>query len=313
MLVERRRASMASRRSQLRYLVTVAEEGQITRAAMKLGLAQPTLSQAIAQLERELGAELLERRPRGVALTPAGEAFIAKARTALEAEADAAQTARSLARSGRGALAVGFVGPPPVTSTPELFAVFAASHPDAQLAFRDLPFPSGRTSTWLADVDVAICHPPARDPGIGFHAIRVEPRALVAHRDHPLALRDELDVHDALDETFVGYDPEVQRAWAGFHCLDDHRGAPPANTTDDHALTTLQMLGIMSSSRQAITAVPYRDATIAQQILPDVMAIPLADLEPAMVSLVWHTDNPNPLLGELLTAAGHCPSSGDGV
>src|SRR6266571_8981421 len=85
-------ASMPLRLAQLRYLVTAAEEGQMTRAARKLHLAQPALSQAIAQLESELGVELLHRNPRGVTPTEAGEAFLAKARTALAATEDAALT-----------------------------------------------------------------------------------------------------------------------------------------------------------------------------------------------------------------------------
>ncbi len=304
---------MASRRSQLRYLVTVAEEGQITRAASKLKLAQPTVSQAIAQLERELGVELLERHPRGVTLTAAGETFIVKARAALAAETDAAQTARSLARAGRGAMAVGFIGPPPMTSTPELFAAFAEMHADAQITYRDLPFPSGATSNWLAAVDVAFCHRPHAEQGVRTHAVRVEPRAIVAHRMHPLARRDGVTAADVLDETFVSYDPDIQREWAGFHSLDDHRGAPPAHTTPDHALTSLQMLGIMSSSTRAITAVPHRDATIARQVLPDIVAMPLPELKPAAVSLVWRADNRNPLLESLLAAAQQLTPSLDGV
>jgi DNA-binding transcriptional LysR family regulator len=304
---------MASRRSQLRYLVAVAEEGQITRAASKLKLAQPTLSQAIAQLERELGVELLERHPRAVTLTPAGEAFIAKARAALAAETDAAQTAASLARATSGAIAIGFIGPPPVTSTPELFVTFAASHPDAQITFRDLPFPTGATSAWLASVDVALCHAPLEERDIATHAVRVEPLAIVAHGTHPVARRGELTVQDAIEATFVGYDPAVQPAWAGFHCLDDFRGAPSEHLTHDRAITSLQMLGIMSSSTRAITAIPLRDVRIAQQVLPTVTAIPMVDLEPAVISLVWRTDNRNPLLEALLTAARELPPSDDGV
>jgi|SRR5271166_468659 len=293
---------MPSRHSQLRYLAAVAEEGQITNAARRLKLTQPTVSQAIAQLEAELGIVLLERHPRGVTLTPAGEAFLAKAPAALAAERDAARTAESLVRAAEGALVVGFIGPPPATSTPELFVEFTENHPDAQLTFRDLPFPCGTTSAWLEGADVAFCHRPRAETGVGVQPVRVEPRALVAARDHPLALRAELSAEEILDETFVSYGPEVQPEWAGFHSIDDHRGAPPQHTTHDHALTSLQMLGVMFSSR-AITTVPYADARIAQQVLPHVAAIPLTDLDPAEVSLVWRTDNLSPMLEALLTAA----------
>jgi DNA-binding transcriptional LysR family regulator len=287
---------------QLRYFVTVSEEGQITRAARRLHIAQPALSQALAQLETELDIVLFERHPRGVTLTPAGEAFLVKARAALAAEAETVQVALSLRRAANATIAVGFVGPPPAISTPELFAAFAKSNPEAKVSYQDLPFPRGSTSAWLADVDVAVCHRPSVEEGLGAQPLRVEPRAAVVHRDHPLAQRSELDVADVLDETFVGYHPEVQPEWAGFHSLDDHRGGPPGSLTDDAAQTSLQMLGIMSSPH-AITTVPHADAKLAAQVLPDIVAIPLRDAAPAVVSLVWRRDTGNPLVDDLLAAA----------
>src|SRR5271165_3031113 len=140
---------MNFKRGQLRYFVTVAEEGQITRAAARLRIAQPAVSQAITQLESELGVALLERHARGVTLTAAGEAFLPKARAAVAREQEAALAAQSLARAARGIVEVGFIGPPPMLSSPELFAAFAAAHPDAEISFRDLPFPRGPSAQWL--------------------------------------------------------------------------------------------------------------------------------------------------------------------
>jgi len=295
---------------QLRYFVTVSEEGQITRAARRLHIAQPALSQALAQLEAELDIVLFERHPRGVTLTPAGEAFLVKARAALAAEAETVQVALSLRRAANATIAVGFIGPPPAISTPDLFAAFAESNPEARISYQDLPFPRGSTSAWLADVDVAVCHRPSVEEGLGAQPVRVEPRAVVVHRDHPLAQRPELDVVDVLDETFVGYHPEVQPEWAGFHSLDDHRGGPPGSLTDDAAQTSLQMLGIMSSPH-AITTVPYADAKLAVQVLPDILAIPLRDAAPAVVSLVWRRDTSNPLIDDLVAAAKRLAPGGD--
>src|SRR3982074_3055485 len=73
----------------LRYFVAVAEEGQVTRAAERLHLAQPALSQALSKLEAGLRVKLLERHARGVSLTPAGKAFLQKLRGALAAMDDA--------------------------------------------------------------------------------------------------------------------------------------------------------------------------------------------------------------------------------
>jgi len=303
---------MPSRRTQLRYLVTAAREGQITAAANKLKLAQPTLSQAIAQLECELGVSLLERHRNGVTLTPAGETFIVKASEALAAESDAARTGEELARAADGTIVVGFVGPPPLMSTPELFADFSDNHPDAQIDFRDLPFPQGSTSTWLAGVDVALCHRPCTESGVSVHTVRVEPRAIVFRRDHHLASRRSLGVEDVIDETFVGYHASIQEGWAGFHSLDDHRGGPPKQVTADHALTSLQMLGIMPCSR-GTTTVPQADARLAQQVAQNIVAVPLADAEPFFVSDAWPTENRNPLLQALVAAARRIPTQVHGV
>ena len=292
---------MSFRRGQLRNFVTVAEEGQITRASAKLRLAQPAVSQSIAQLEFELGVELLERHPRGVTLTPAGEAFLPKARDFVASERDAEMTAKSLARAAAGVIEVGFIGPPPTLSAPELFNAFAEAHPDAEVSLRDLPFPRGATATWLEEVDVAFCHRPAVDPGISLKVIRTEPRGLVAHAGHRFARREELTVAEVLDETFVSYHPDVQPEWAGFHSLDDHRGGPPRSMTVDRAMTSLQMLGIMTTSR-AVTTVPLTDARVAQAVLP-AAAIPLTDADPAVVSLVWRAEHAHPLVRALVTVA----------
>ncbi len=295
---------------QLRYFITVAEEGQITRAARKLHIAQPALSQALAQLESELDIELFVRHPRGVTLTAAGQAFLVKARAALAAEEQTAQMALALRRAASATIMVGFVGPPPAITTPGLFAALTAGEPEAQVSFQDMPFPRGATWSWLAEVDVALCHLPAIERGVSVQPVRVEPRAVVVHRDHALARCAGVELADVLEETFVGYHPDVQPAWAGFHSLDDHRGRPPAKLTDDQALTALQMLGILSSPR-AITTLPYADAKVVAQVLPDVVALPLRDAAPAAISLVWRTDSGNHLVEELVEAAQRDVSSGD--
>src|ERR1035438_1089319 len=99
---------MAFKRDQLRYFVTVAEEGQITRAAQKLNIAQPALSQAIANLESQVGFALLERHARGVSLTPAGAAFLKSALVAVAAEEEAERIVESLARAMHGTIMFGY-------------------------------------------------------------------------------------------------------------------------------------------------------------------------------------------------------------
>jgi DNA-binding transcriptional LysR family regulator len=293
---------MSLKTDQLRYFVTVAEEGQITRAATKLYIAQPALSQAISQLESELGLRLLERHPRGVRLTPSGEAFLEKARAVVDTEREVQLTAQSLARAARGTIEVGFIGPPPPMTAPELFTSFACSHPDAEVSFRELPFPRGTSRSWLETVDVAFCQPPEDGEGIEVHHVRVEPRMLVVPATHPLSDREHASVDEVLGETFISYHPAVQPAWAGFHSLDDHRGGPPASSTQDHVATSLEMLGRLASAN-AVTALPSADARLVTSVLTSVVAVALEDAAPATVSLVWHSEEAHPLVRALVDSA----------
>jgi DNA-binding transcriptional LysR family regulator len=285
----------------LSYFVKVAEVGQITRAALILHIAQPALSQAISQLESQLGVRLLERHPRGVSLTPAGEIFLEKAKLALEAQADAAATAASLARDLRGALQIGFLSIPPMLIAPDVLEGFAAAHPDVEISSRELRFPSGSTSSWLADVDVAFCHAPVEDPEIGILTLREDPRVVVMRADHPLAGRGELTVAEVLDEQFYGCDPSVDPAWAAFWNLDEDRGGP-ARVTDDRAGNTLEQVAAMASS-QAISTFPASVATIIVDLVPELVALPLLDGAPAGCAVVWHLSRPSSVVSEFLEVA----------
>ncbi len=298
---------MPFNRDHLRYFVAVADEGQITQAARRLFMAQPALSQAISQLENELGLKLLDRHARGVTLTDAGEAFLQKARTAVDSESEVRRTAESLARAERGILEVGFIGPPPTMTAAQLITAFDKAHPDADLSLRDLPFPCGSTRSWLEPVDVALCQTPTIEKDIRVHPVRTEPRTLVTHSGHRLAERKEVELKDVLGETFISYHPEVQPAWSAFHSLDDHRGGPPAAQTDDRVSTALQMLGMLSTTR-AVTVLPLSDAKLVAHALPGVVAIPIRDADPAVVSLVWRAEDEHPLVSALVALSGADPA-----
>lgn len=294
---------MSFRRGQLEYFVAVAQEGQMTRAARRLRIAQPALSQAIAQLESELGLKLLERHARGVSLTPAGSAVYEKALAAVGAEEDAATTARWLSRAEQGTIAFGFVGAPPSLDSRLELEGFAQAHPEIDIRYRELPFPPRDTSLWLADVDIAVSHEPPAHEGVWCRILRREPRLVLASTGHPLASRAELSVAEVIDETYVGFGEQVDPGWAGFWSLDDHRGGPPARSTPDGACSPQEVIAALAARPSAVTLVPSAAAGVLAQVLVDVVAIPLRDAAPARIAMVGHRARRNPLVESLLDYA----------
>ncbi|MEO7938292.1 MAG: LysR family transcriptional regulator, partial [Burkholderiaceae bacterium] len=116
---------------QFRYFVTVAEELHVGRAAERLGLAQPALSQHIKALEERLGVKLFLRAHRRITLTDAGEAFLAEARTALHHADRARNAAQRAARGETGNVTIGYVSSA-LAEQPFVHALsaFRASHPE---------------------------------------------------------------------------------------------------------------------------------------------------------------------------------------
>jgi DNA-binding transcriptional LysR family regulator len=280
---------LITRLRHLEYFIAAAEEGQMTRAAHRLHLAQPALSHAIAELESQLGVKLLERHARGVSLTPAGEAFLPKARAAIAAWHEVVATGRSFARASRGVIEFGFLGVPPGLDSPGPFEDLARAHPDIELRFRELPFPTTPTAAWLAGVDVAVCHAPQAEATVWCDEVRREPRVLLAPERHPLAHRSELAVAEVLEATFIGLHPTVEPSWAGFWSLDDHRGGPPQSVTADDAANPQEVLASLAV-RNAVTTVPASVAASLSKILTGVAAIPLRDARPARIALLGRED-----------------------
>ena len=296
------------KRGHLRYLVAIADEGQLTRAAAKLGISRPALTQAISQLESEVGFELLERHARGVALTPAGEVFLGRARLALDAAGDAALAAKSLARAAQGKIEFGFVGAPPSLDSRGPLVRFTEDHPEIDISYHELPFPGRSSAKWLAEVDVAVTHRPPPDENVWTQLIRVESRAVLAPKDHALAERDAVSVADVLDEPFIGYHPDVDREWAGFWSLDEHRGGPPRQLTPDRATRPQEVLAALAV-RSAITTVPSSSAALLLNVMTGIAAIPLTDARPATFVLAGRRDRPHPLVDEFVAFAR--PRDGD--
>jgi len=267
----------------------------MTRAATRLRIAQPALSQAIASLEAEVGFPLLERQARGVSLTASGEVFLAKARAAVSAADEAMLAAQSLARVVEGTITIGYAGLPPWQSYPELAEAFAAAYPDVEIATKELPFPTVPASSWLSEVDVTMVSPLRPDPLVWVEPLREEPRGVLVSREHRLAKRKSVAVADVVDETFIGLDSSCDPRWRGFWTMDDARGRAPKLVTMRPSAGTQERIGMIAGG-QGITVVSLAHGAIIEAALPGVVAIPVHDLAPVMLSMLGRTDRLSPLI-----------------
>lgn len=175
----------------LRYFVAVAEEGSVTRAAARLHIQQPPLSQQLQALEETLGMRLLERLPRGVALTAAGAAFLEDARSILAQVENARSRVRRVADGREGALAIGLASSAathPVV--PRLLASYRERHPRVDVRFVEGNAASLTEGVVAGQVNVALVRAPVDRPrGVRFDKLLQEPMLAAVARAHPLARR----------------------------------------------------------------------------------------------------------------------------
>ena len=190
----------------LRSFVAVAEERHFGRAAERLHMAQPPLSQQIRRLEDELGATLLHRTTRSVELAPAGEVLLVRAREILAAVDSATEDARRAARGEFGRLAVGFTGSATYALLPSVAAALRRSLPGVMLDLRgELLTPAQVEGLLDGTLDLGLLRPPVRERDLAVEVVRSEPLVAVLPEAHPLAAADAVPLEQLAGEPFVVY------------------------------------------------------------------------------------------------------------
>jgi DNA-binding transcriptional LysR family regulator len=193
----------------LRYFIAVAEERHVTRAAERLGMQQPPLSQQIRSLERELDVQLFRRRPRGVELTDAGTALLTEARAILSHIDYASAAAKRTARGEQGRIAVGFTSSAPFHPfVPRIIRTYRESFPLVALTLKE-----GGTMELVDDlrderIDVAFVRTAIADrQGLLVSPLLKEAMVLALPRAHILARRTNkaVSLKALAQETFIVY------------------------------------------------------------------------------------------------------------
>jgi len=281
---------------QLRYFVVLAGELHFGRAAKRLALTQPPLSQAILNLERELGVRLFERTRRSVVLTHAGRAFLEEARRTLESAERAVAQAQRASRGEVGRLAVGFLANTAYTLLPLVLRDFARGFPEVTLDLRELTIPQQLEALRRENIDVGLLRPPVADAEILADTILEEPFVLALPAGHALCALKRVPLQRLAEESFVMF---PRTAGFVFHdlimgfCLRagfTPRVAQQVNQT--HAVIGLVSAGLgvalvpASAQKIGLAGVAYRSLREATPLARVAIARRRADASPVVAAFL---------------------------
>lgn len=246
---------------QLQFLAALAEHGSFSRAAEACFVTQPTLSAAIKELELTLGAQLVERGPRGASLTAAGEAAATRARGMLADAEELVQSTRAAGEPMHGVFRLGVIPTIAPYILPRLAPALRARFPALKLYLReDL---TGRLYEDLRDrrIDAALIALPYEAAGVETQAVAADEFLFAVARNHPLAKRKAVSVAEVAGERLLLLDDG--------HCLRDHAISicSTESARSDFAATSLHTLVEMVRNGLGATLLPRLavDAGLTQE------------------------------------------------
>ena len=282
----------------LRYFVAVAEELHFGRAALRLRLAQPALSQQIKQLEKEVGVLLLSRTKRTVALTEPGRVFLVEARRTLDSAEQAIRTARRASRGETGTLRVGYVDLATWLGFPAILRQFRQRFSSVNVILVELHREPQREALIRGDLDVGFFTLSERDQGLAVASIASEPLVVALPSGHPRAGELRLLLSDLSEENWVLFPRELRTVYVELilrHCRE--AGFVPRivqEASQLHALAGLVSAGV------GITMLPRAMAAAPRQ---GIVYRPLEDAPILPFHVVWPERNQNPAARQFVDVA----------
>ncbi|MFJ8851410.1 LysR family transcriptional regulator [Streptomyces sp. NPDC102437] len=287
---------------ELRHLsafVAVAEELHFGRAAKRLQMAQPPLSQQIRQLEKELGVQLFERNTRSVRLTRAGESFLQPVRTVLDDLDTAVRAAKAAGRGEYGRVTIGFAGASSHETLPHLTRAVRAAHPALELVMRGQTYANVALDR-VADgsLDLGFVRLPVTRPGVAYRVIDEEEMVCALPFDHPLARLESVPIGVLAEEPFVSFPANtgstVRDAMVG---ACEAAGFNPRVVQAPDSYTILALVAAGVGVTLTVTSVQHiQQHGLVYRPLPG----PPIRLQAA---LAWRADNPSAALRAVLAVA----------
>jgi len=268
----------------LRYFIAIAEELHFGRAAQRLNISQPPLSQQIQVLEREIGAKLFARTNRSVRLTAAGQQFLLDVRAILQSVAQAADKAARLHRGDEGELRIGFTSSSPFISVvSDALFTFRQRFPAVHLQMQELNTRQQLAPLIDGRLDLGVMRNTLLPDTLEHELLFEEPLYVLMHRQHPLAGRETISVQEIAKEPFVFFDPQVGTALYSeiFSLLERYQIQPHIAQEVGEVMTIIALV----STGLGISILP---ASLHRVQLADVVWIPLQEEDArSEVWLVW--------------------------
>lgn len=227
---------------QLQYVIQIAIEKNFSRAAEKLHIAQPSLSQQLSKLEQELGVLLFRRTTNSVELTQAGQVFVNKSQTILDAVEQLKQEMDDMAQMRRGRLVVGTL---PITGShilPLVLPVFGAQYPQIEVVLVEDTSSRLEQLTASGGTDLSLLSLPLTDTSLAWEPLMEEEIWLAVPAQHYLAERkDAIEVKELMNEPFIGL-----KKGQGFRQITvelcQHSGFTPNIVFESSNMETVQSL-----------------------------------------------------------------------
>ncbi len=287
---------------QLRTFLAVAAELHFSRAARRLHVSQPALSQQIRALERSLGAALFDRSSRATELTPAGRVLLDAAPRVLY-EAERAQTLVTQAANGAvGLLTVGSVGTALASITPRILRAMRARFPDLQLEVSQQDTSAQLVALADGRLDVGLVRAAAPTEAVAVEHLVAEPLLAALPADHPLAEGTEIIPEDLADEPFVLWPRPLGRAFFDIivgYCLE--HGFSPRIVAEGADIET--QLGLVAAG----LGVSLQPSYYANLRPPGVVFLPLTGEVPEVaLQVAWRRTDRSPAVTHFVEAAKEC-------
>jgi DNA-binding transcriptional LysR family regulator len=282
----------------MRYFAAVAETRHFGRAAERLHMAQPALSQAIRQLEAELGTPLFARTTRQVRLTPAGEFLQAEVARILSAVEDSTRGVRLIAEGRHGLVRIAYTGSAAYTQLPRMARIVKSELPGLALEIHaDLLTPAQIEGLEAGGLDLAVLRPPTGGhDGLRMHTIESEPLVLAVAADHRLAHAPQVSMADLRTEPFILFSSASSAVNEAVLRSCSDAGFVPHR---EHAAAGISVQLPLVAADLGIALVPasVRAAPLAGVVFRDVVDAGSVDL-----ALAWRADETNPAVLSVLDA-----------